>query len=183
MRSELRGKTAEARGLREQAELAPRRAGTSSAFPRGLNDFVVQLRRSATICGASLHGLRGLRPLACPVCSGQTGRAEAPPHPVRVQRTIPSGAPLRATRYPLRTPRYFGCGYAALCPLFSPVVRPGFHRCRSVYIGGSTLSAVRLRLSAFISVHQRLPLRTAFARFCRPLAAPNRKEVVHCNST
>ena len=102
MRSELRGKTAEARGLRNRRSMLPEGPGRRARFHGGLNGFVGQLLRSAFI-GVHLRflfcrGLRGLRALVCPVCSIQTGRAEAPPHPVRDQRTPSPSVPEAISR-------------------------------------------------------------------------------------
>ena len=100
--SGLRGKGGGGARPPERAEHAPRKPGASSAFPRGLNGFVVQRRRSAFI-GVHLRflfcrGLHGIRALVCPVCSIQTGRAEAPPHPVRDQRTPSPSVPEAISR-------------------------------------------------------------------------------------
>ena len=102
MRSALRGKTAEARGLRDARSMLRESPGRRARFHGGLNGFVVQLRRSAFICVhlrfLFCRGHRGLRALARPACSSQTGRAEAPPHPVRDQRTPSPSVPEAISR-------------------------------------------------------------------------------------
>jgi len=90
MRSELRGKAEEARGLRNAHSLLREGPGRRVRFRGGWTTSSSSYADQQTICGSTFAAVNAGFALS-PVRSGsgQTGRAEAPPHPVRDQRTAP----------------------------------------------------------------------------------------------